>query len=232
MILACILAVCLDNPPAQDSGGTLADFRLLATRDVRHDLELTEAQAEQLTEALGLIQTRLSARLREAARVRSAGGQETLPTVVRDIENEAKVVLDRVLTVDQRARYAQIKLRDRGPWSFIDPRVQADLKLDDRQIRQVEEIGANFRAEMAKLFEAMKAGGDARPDSAAKKRQTAELDRFYDDATRSLVKLLTPEQQGKWDEMLGPPISPAPVVPKPGPRLTRGGGGVADPSPR
>lgn len=100
--------------------------------------------------------------------------------------------LKKVLKNDQVTRLRQIMLQMKGTQAYLDPAVQKELSLTDRQVNNIKTIMEDSRKEMADMFK----GGGGR--DAFKK--IAEL---RQETTEKINGVLTADQRRAYKQMLG-----------------------------
>jgi hypothetical protein len=172
-------------------GGGLGDAMLLQQTSVQEELKLSAEQIEQLSAAL------------ENQR-ESFGGLRDLSSEERrakftEVQQAQRQAMAKVLSEEQLSRLKQIALQQRGPRAFGDPEIAGALGLTDEQKQSVEAAQADVREQMRALFAN---GPDGDREAAREKFAT-----LHKEATDKLNQLLTPDQQAKYKELLGPPFT-------------------------
>jgi hypothetical protein len=113
------------------------------------------------------------------------------------VEELNQKVLTDILKPEQVKRLKQIQRQQMGVAAFSDPEVQKALNLTDGQKNQLRTIGEDLRKEREEIF---KNAGDNR-EEAMKKMMTLNKEKL-----EGVTKLLTPEQQKAWKELVGEPF--------------------------
>lgn len=160
---------------------------LLAQRSVQDDIGLSAEQKRQLEE----LQDRL------------ARQRDTLPGVGRpdkerekmfgDAVQENQRALAAILTPPQTERLRQIEYQHRGARAFSDPEVSRQLQLTDEQLEKVWEA----REALWQYFH-------NNSTESADTKPTPEV--FMGRMLEQMVALLSEDQRGKWQQMIGLPV--------------------------
>lgn len=197
-------------------GGILGEIQNEA---VRSEINLTEEQVEKLR-AIGESTTNRDQFGDIFERMRSAESDEERNAIREEIRvkmeetrSAAEEKMKEVLSEDQYKRLDQIRLHRGGTRSLGREDVQADLGLNDQQKQQLEALNEERGEKFREL------GFQASEEERDKVRQEYEA---------KALAILTPEQQGKWKEKLGPPPPDADQPRIGGPP----GGGMAPRPPR
>ncbi|MGD9649115.1 MAG: hypothetical protein AB7U73_25615 [Pirellulales bacterium] len=169
-------------------GGTGMELFLLGQDSVQKELSISEEQAAKARE-LGEKQRESFGNFRELS-------QEERRAKMEENRKALESGLAEILKPEQAARLKQIALQQRGPSAIGDPTIAATLDLSADQKQQVETITRKGFEEMRGLRE----GGA--PAAAREKFQA--LRKAQGD---KLIAVLTPVQQSKWNEMVGPPFT-------------------------
>jgi hypothetical protein len=109
----------------------------------------------------------------------------------------------KLLTMMQLRRFHQIAIQDLGPQAFSDPDVSETLQLTPEQKKQIRALQDHPR-----FFP-----GPPGPPDAKRWEQMEEARRR---ALEKILGLLTAEQKGKWEELVGKPFERKPPSPPPG----------------
>jgi len=171
------------------AGGFGGPVFLLGNESVQTELDLTDEQKKEVD--------KLAESDREAAR-----GLRDVPRDQRRAKFEARrkatnEALAKVLNAVQLKRLKQISWQQSGSRAFNDPEVAAELKLTPAQTEEIETIQEDTGAEMRGVAEEMEG------DREGMRKKFTEMAA----ATKAkIVDLLTPDQQGKYKELLGEPF--------------------------
>lgn len=166
-------------------------LRLLDRTDVQEDLQLTVEQIRKIED--------LSVKRHELYRdMQSVTPEEWRAKAEEGLAN-ARAILD-VLDPEQVARHKQLSLQSRFlPHAFADPEVIEALQLTPAQRERIREIDH----EAGRSARSNKRGG--RPWEFDKKNPDEFLKRLSEQRQKFL-DVLTPDQQAKWESMLGKPF--------------------------
>ncbi len=171
--------------------GGFGEAMLLQQASVQNELKLSDEQIQKVTE------------LAEKQREAFAGLGDLDPEERREKFAEAQTSqreeLAKILSAEQGQRLKQIAWQQSGPQALANPEVATALELSDEQKQAVETAQTDMREQMRELF----AGGPDGDREAAREKM-AELQKA---ASEKLDKVLTPEQQTKFKELLGTPFT-------------------------
>ena len=147
---------------------------------VAEELRLTEAQIQQLREALP----------------RPQPGQRISREEIERIEK----IVQSILSPAQYKRYQEISLQMGGPGAILRPDVREKLALSEGQVEQIEDILEQNRPPMPPPPGSQGGPGmpPPPPHDPAKRKQV-------DDA---IANVLSAEQKAKWKALLGEPFQP------------------------
>jgi hypothetical protein len=115
--------------------------------------------------------------------------------ITRTMNDEARTALS--LSSEQSRRFDQIGLQQLGIEAFIDPDVQARLKLSDEQIGKIREISSDARGRFQEIVKELR---EDREEALRKIRQLQK------DLMARAQAELTDEQKASWKEMTGEPF--------------------------
>lgn len=180
-------------------------YGLLQHPRVQEELELTETQRE----AVQVLGARWRDVLRESPRL--AQDEWEQKRLVLAQEQQAEVA--RLLSDSQFERFTQIALQHRGPLAFREPDVVTALELSAEQRSEIRKL---VDSRMEPMFGPPKGPPPDFPDRMGPKpfeKPHRREDGFlgyghqdWDQTLESILKSLTPEQRGKWAEMIGEPF--------------------------
>jgi hypothetical protein len=190
----------LRDPPAW------APSQLLQFDAVRKDLGLSKDQVERAEKIRADVKKRREEERARLHRQLLKNTQKTL-TLSKEEADERIRAIDEVLRPGQRRRLEQIALQVQGPAAFLDPKVQAALKLTDRQKGAVTDVLERAHAAYQELN---------RASPPATRRQSAAV---VKEALDRLQAQLTDEQRKVWEGMTGASAGLAPSF-----LVTRSGG--------
>ncbi len=181
------VAVLLAYPAlAQFPGGGRGGMEgpmLLLNKSVQDELKLSDEQKAELHKA----QEKMRAAFQDA---RQSGDREKAKGAADDARKEAEKVQE-ALKPEQAKRFKQVQLQVRGMRAFADSDVQKQLKLSDKQIAEVREIGEGVQRNAQELFQ------NRGPDTMKK---VAALNK---EAMEKVSGILTEDQKKTWKEMTG-----------------------------
>lgn len=181
-------------------GGGGAEFGLLMNPQIRQDLEIPDAQFEEIQEVMNSVRDKMRevfqgmGNFRDMSEEERAEFRETMQTKMAEIQAEVKEDLEEVLLPHQLTRLKQIALQQQvargggpgggtGAASALSSQAVIDaLGLTEEQIKELQEKREEVTAELREKL------------AAAQK-----------EAEEKLLSVLTPEQQAKWKELLGEP---------------------------
>lgn len=189
--------------------------RLLQRDVVQEELKLTQAERSQ--------QTALLTRYREKAEElrRKNPGQEALQAALTPLLDELRREFQESLRPEQWERLNQIQLQAAGPFAFASPDVQSKLNMSKERVSQVEVIlNAGWKEMQDALRIPIKIAPRERPRTPQAARELLSSPEFQraiekariasQDARAAILKritsLLSEEQNGTFQEMLGEPF--------------------------
>ncbi len=195
MLVLALIVLAAPAAWAQRQGRGLGGFGnqgggivgLLAQKSVQEELKLSEDQVKQATQLVEKQRESLGG-LRELSR-------EERQKKIEEQTGANKTAVAGILKEDQLKRLNQISLQQRGGRALVDPQVAEALSLTSEQKDRVKSIQESVQGEMRALFQ----GGDRQ----AAQQKLAEIRKTSDE---KLLRVLTPEQQGKWKELTGEPF--------------------------
>ena len=162
------------------------DLKISAAQDTRIDMIRAECRAKVgVLSAEGLLDPALS-----------PGALKTLPSYQASCNRRVLAVLN----PSQRVRFRQIERQFHGGLFLLSPSEQSLLKLTPDQRHKVAEIRSVDAAKAAEVQKAFLAG------KKSQLRRELDLHRIHRTTARSLLHLLTPEQQREWLASLGTPL--------------------------
>ncbi|EAQ78877.1 hypothetical protein [Blastopirellula marina] len=181
-------------------GGGGDEFGLLNSPQVREELEIPDAQYEEIREIQNSVREKMRevfqgmGNFRDMSEEERTEFRESMQAKMAEVQAEVKTEMEQVLLPHQVSRLKQIALqqqvaRSGGPGggsgaanALTNERVVEALGLTEEQIAELrekrEEVAQELREKLA----------------AAQK-----------EAEEKLLSVLTPEQQAKWKELLGEP---------------------------
>ena len=173
---------------AQDIGPS----RLVIHADVQKELKLSEDQVEKFTKAT----QEMRDKIREA--IQGAGGDmDKFRKALAKLQAEGDKLVADTLKPEQLKRLKQIELQANGLRSFTRAEVQKELKLTDKQKKDVEKIADDVKKESEGLFKDV--GRDREKFQEAQKKIAA----LNTEGLAKVTKLLTDDQQKTWKTMIG-----------------------------
>ena len=184
-------------------GGDMMLLGLLRIEEVQKEIDLMPDQAEAIT--------KINEKTREA-RPPQAGFDfreaseeqrtEFMEKMRAFAEEQAKLVsehLEEVLLPEQLERVREIALQSQGVQAFFDPSFVKKIGLTEQQQEKIKEQQEGLREKMmAAIREAMQSG-----DRAA---IPGKMEEVRESSLKEAKSVLTPEQEKKYEEMLGEPF--------------------------
>lgn len=175
---------------------------LLQIEEVRRELEMYPDQ----TAAIEKMQEQARESRREGggfdfARMRDASKEERLKIMEelaerrREMEKETRKQLVDILMPDQLDRLDEISIQVQGVRALDSKKVAKALKITDAQKAKVEEIREQGKE---KFRTAMREAG--------RENMWEKMAKFREDLEKSIMAVLTPEQQSQFEEMKGEPF--------------------------
>lgn len=188
LIALVLLSPCRSSFGAENFADLEPYWTLLHEPAVVEELELTAAQREQYVGLLDDLDVRFFPLRNKSREVAEAGSAKLI--------SEARDKLKPILKPRQQQRLRELTLRRLGIQSVLHPDVAERLKYSATQRQQLEKTWEETRTAAAEIEKKVQAG---------EPRQA--LDKDYHDlqlaGQKKLLKLLKPEQQAMWQEMLG-----------------------------
>lgn len=197
----------LPEPPASDAEPEVTELEQadsLILIEVQRDLRLSDEQkvkATRLTkEFMEFEERRLAHAKPDALEERKARSKAF---------SEWRHEIDKLLKPEQLTRLKQIAIQRSRFFALAEPCIQSQLKLTPDQVAKLEDLRmqhyvAAFQ-ERQKLIEAHDANRDEEVEQSKRKLSALEKE-----TVEKCLKLLTPEQRLRWDQLLGPPFKMQP----------------------
>lgn len=201
-LTAVALAVVLTAPALAQRAGAdggnqqiaFLSYLSLSNKSVQDELKLTDDQKAAL-------QKIKDERTEAGKKVRKDLDREAKMAAALAIVDKASKAAEKILKPTQAKRLKQITLQRMGPRALTFPAIQKELKLTEKQVAEIKGI----HAAGAKLQEQLKKAGSDRE----KRREVFNtyrkiIQEMRAKADEEIVKVLTPQQKKKWQEMQGP----------------------------
>jgi serine/threonine protein kinase len=163
-------------------------YILLHQEDVQDELGLSRDKRE----ALARIHERWHALFREFERLDPEEKERRRLALAQRQEAE----VGKLLSLVQLHRFHQIALQDLGPRAFADPDVAEALQLTPEQKKQIRALQDQARPP----------GPHGSPD----RKRWEQFEEAKRRVQGKILDLLTPEQKGKWEELVGKPFERRP----------------------
>jgi hypothetical protein len=177
------------GPPYRDESLTagMEPLRLVDQASIRAELNLSDAQAETIRETVE----------KQSPRRRMTKDKDADPTErqARMGRKHQEAFLAQVLDAQQLNRLHQIILQRLGGLALNNKQTADALALTKTQREKVDAILANLSSKLSS------SAGNWTPE-ARKQNEAARTG-----AGESMLAVLTPEQQGRWKELLGEPFT-------------------------
>jgi serine/threonine protein kinase len=177
----------------------------LHLKEVQDELGLSPGQRE----ALG----RIDRRMREAFQESFAQSPEVWERKRLVVAREQEVEIPRLLTAAELKRFDQVVLQMAGIHAFSDPKIVEALKLMPGQRERIRELAGERKG----AGPGPPPHGPGPPGHLDDGRRRAEARRRFEETRAKVLELLTPEQQAKWQELVGKPFVAAADHPIPPP---------------
>ncbi len=195
------------NSPHDARPKPALDARQVAT-DLRDDLKLAPEQATRIGNLPGVIEAGHAEEGKQLRKKREELERARVAVETRQADEMAKAMTD-VLTPQQRRRLEQVRLQSLGLAVWDDAAVRKALKLTDEQKAAINKARAEAKANagetMRKAFEeAYRESGATSPRMDRLRERKAAT--AYQAVQARAVAVLTPEQQKRWRELIGPPF--------------------------
>jgi Spy/CpxP family protein refolding chaperone len=199
LALVCTPGLAQRRPP----GGQGNPLMLLGQKSVQKELKLTDEQIEKASQFL---------KSRAAARqdLQELEG-EAREKKVKEMAKENEKFLADTLKPEQAKRLKQLVLQQYNVQAFSQPDVVKELKLTAEQQQKFKDLDKEHQAHMLALRRPGGGGEEAMKKIGEVNKELAE----------KAQKLLTPEQQAKWKEMIGEPFKGELRMNRPGDRPGR-----------
>jgi hypothetical protein len=189
--------------------GRQPKFPLFMDPAVRKDLKLSKEQETKISEILeefqqGGINFGGGGEGRITIRIGGAGpGGAPGPIQMPDFKKIEQDLMN-VLEDKQKTRIKQIWLQRSGVMALGDKEVAKEVGLEDAQSDLIKDILDNFQQQTQKAVQdaIAEAGGPGGPVQFDAKKMKA----LRDEAEKSIKDVLSPEQDAKWQELLGPKL--------------------------
>jgi len=188
---------------------------LIEKKPVQDELGLTPEQRELVSELKNQFQKQ-GQMLREQLKAEREGGDQVAPKArvadgsrylearrSQDQANEATIM--GALKPGQRERFHQIHLQVEGPFAFLRPEVREGLKLDQGQIRTIEETFDKGRREMVAAM-GFPAGGNPRPQVLPPEERREAVIAVRKATMVAISQVLTERQRVTYRNSLGEPF--------------------------
>jgi hypothetical protein len=221
------------SPPGQNPGSTGGSPgvsnplpepihpRIVLQKPVQEELRLSQSQIDKLYDAWEAGKAKAGDTVKERDKVKSeiaelekrlAALHEKDQSLSRSIEKSQEDSLRESIrqNLSRQAieRVRQLSLQELSLHSLLsDPRIRAELKVTDEQLRNLEEMWTKSKANVRYVDAVHFLARINQPV-----RQPAELFLYLDASGASneeIMKILTPEQQKRWKEMIGKPFPSA-----------------------
>lgn len=190
---ALLAAPVLTQPPGGPFGGGMRGGAgmLLGNSGVQQELKLDKDQKEKVTEFLKKQREKMQGLFQPG------GDREKFQEAMKEAAAETDKFIKDTLKPEQQKRLKQIQRQQAGVAAFSDEDVQKALKLTDEQKDDIKKVAEETQKNVQELFQ----GGDRE-----KFRENMQKARAMNkEAAEKVVKMLTPEQQKAWKEMIGEP---------------------------
>jgi RNA polymerase sigma factor (sigma-70 family) len=195
--------------------------RIVLQKPVQEELRLSQSQVDKLYDAWEAGKAKAGDAVKERDRVKGEIAElekqlsalhEKEQSLVRSIEKSQEESLREAIreNLSRQAieRIRQLSLQELSLRTLLNnPRIRAELKVTDEQLKKLEEVWAISRVDV-RYTQAVRFL--ARLEQPTK--QPTELLLFMDASGASneeIMKVLTPEQQRQWKEMIGKPFPSA-----------------------
>jgi hypothetical protein len=176
--------------------------------DIRRMLNLDDQQFDRLNNSTTQLQTRFRTDFSRLGDLDANERANRLRTLTGDFRNQFLRSAGAVLNPEQMTRFRQLDLQNRGIDAFGDADVRRRLNLNDQQIRRFDDLNTRSTQQMNQFREL---AGTNREQAMSR----------YQNFARTLQeernRILTPEQQRTWQELIGDPFDFQPDFGNPNP---------------
>jgi hypothetical protein len=197
MIGMASLAMAADAPASEPGLRGSNKAELLQNASVQSELKLTAAQLEQFKK---LAQQFEEKHKDEIARVRKQKDIKAFLRLRQDAMEFFAKEATKVLEEKQLKRLDQIEMQLHGVQALLRPDVQTEMKLTDKQRKELLEILEKARKDVSATMESAKAAPDKKEEIGRRITQLHKL------ATEKAFGLLSDEQKKAWTELVGDPF--------------------------
>jgi Spy/CpxP family protein refolding chaperone len=178
-------------------GGPQAGPALLLNKSVQDELKLSDEVKSKLTK----INEKQNEKRREA--FQSAAGdfekiREEMQKIGEATNKEVTQIIDKDLKPEQAKRFKQIKVQVAGVQAFLEPDVQKELKLTDKQKADAKAAIDDVQKDVRELFQEAQ-GNPEKMREVGKKVQALRQEAFD-----KVAGTLSADQKKTWAEMTGP----------------------------
>ena len=182
-------------------GGGGGGLFLLSRPEVQTELKMTDAQKTLVQETM--------AKQRADGQNRQQGFRDLSPEErqkrLAEQQAEQMKLVNTILTQEQQPRFKQISLQQQGPRGLAtNPALAEELKLTADQKTQIQSIMQASREAQQGLFQQ---GADRQAAMEKMQAMNKETD-------AKIVAVLTDAQKAQWTQMLGTPLTLAPIRPR------------------
>jgi hypothetical protein len=183
--------------------------RLLLSKPVQKELNLTEDQTKSIQQGLDKLQKRFADKVE--AVFKPGPGEKVDPQsaaeLSKKVESEVRKEIGAVLEPGQLKRFHQIELQQQGIRALQDKEVVAALKLTEEQKRRVKMLNDDLTSKIQKTMPELEAfGRDRAKTKAALAEGSQAQEKLFREAVEMIPSLLTPDQRKTWEELTGNPF--------------------------
>ena len=218
VLALCVGAVAKAQPPARGPGGpggfsmmnsgSSQMIRLLGMPEVQRELELVDDQKNKLKTIGDDLRQRMQKEfsgIRDLPQAERQAKFDEMQKKAKTWGEEAQKRVEEILLPHQLDRLHEISVQTRGAGALIDPKIQADLGLNDQQKNKLRELTEKTQNEVRGLFEGVR----ELPEEARRAKMTEnreKMQKIIKDASDQAMATLTEQQRTKLEEMKGKKI--------------------------
>lgn len=203
--LALVASPALAQRPGGGFGGMMGGGAMLLTnKSVQQELKLDSSQVEKVNALASETMTKMREKMQDIPQEERFG--EKGQAARREVNDEMRKSLAKILKDDQLKRFEQIELQLRYAQAFADPKVQEKLKLTPDQKEKIKEINEGAMSRMQEIRQ----GGQGDREGTMKK-----MTELRKETMTKAAAVLTSEQKATWKEMVGSPFEYKPEPPRP-----------------
>lgn len=188
--------------PAHAQGGRgfgmgMGGGAMLTNKGVQKELKLTDDQVQKVEALASSLRDSMRDRFQSLQDVPQEERGAKMQALMREVNEETNGKLKGIFSKEQMARYEQISLQTQGVNAFLNPDVQAKLKLTDDQKGKIRSLVEDMQGQMREVFQ------EFQNDREGATRKLTEMRKAVNDKA---MNVLTDDQKKTWKELTGEPF--------------------------